>query len=211
MKVAKSAMAPPLAMTHFEWVPGRQNTPSFLPDCASAPSTWVSSPRITSGRSGARRAMPGRMTVRRGVSGTSIARCGMSDGLAGRSRQSASIQPVRAPAMPQMTAGRPAGAPSAERCDSSISPKRPAASFMPSLLRRLPNIVPSDSTHQRQKEEVPQSTSAAVITAPARPAAPMPLVSCVSSSPRCTARHWPGKGNSPQLGRSSRRLAMTCA
>ena len=49
MKVAKRESLPSRISTHFEWEPGMHRQASVAPARASAPSAWVSSPRMTSG------------------------------------------------------------------------------------------------------------------------------------------------------------------
>eukprot|EP01022_Parablepharisma_sp_SALTPOND_P029696 TRINITY_DN743_c1_g2_i1.p2 TRINITY_DN743_c1_g2~~TRINITY_DN743_c1_g2_i1.p2 ORF type:complete len:882 (+),score=296.14 TRINITY_DN743_c1_g2_i1:6294-8939(+) len=167
MKVSKCWMRAPVTRTHFECVPGRPIRSSSSRCFWSAPTTWVSSPRITLGRVETC-SRPG--TIHSGrprpVS-TSVSWRAMRSGASGTVRQGASRQPCLLPTMPAAISGAcgaaciqsPQAFSSAARqgaCGSS--PWATAGRFMmPQGWARRSTTWPLASKRQQRREEVPQS------------------------------------------------------
>ncbi|MNE64016.1 hypothetical protein D3C80_1594000 [compost metagenome] len=127
---------------------------------AKAPRSWVSSPRITSGAVSARCARPGKIRMSRLSPGIRTAPFKTLSICAGTSIYPASIQPWRAPAIPQISTGMSSGAPTAARWafKTSAKPVR-AAVVIPSLLRLSARMAPLLSSNHMRKLVVPQSTA----------------------------------------------------
>jgi len=177
MWVAKRIRRPSFTCAHLEWVPGMtmQDASRSAGCSCRAPTTWVSSPRITSGgRAPSSYSMPGTMQI--SAPGLASMPAASALALAGQAAYGTSRQPCWLPIMPQARTGK-------RGCAASQSPAMPSSAAAkavapdsvdaPLPLLRSASTLPPGPSRKARRLVLPQSRASrlavlALLTIPLR-------------------------------------------